>query len=165
MSIVATLPVVTRIGDELFNRLNRLTAGYSDYTYVYEVVRATRIAQYTPRHLQIILTKGDRERRPENDCFGNPQGLAYAQRFDIRCHVLPSELDDTPIDQYCEVFEADIVKTVCDATRWHTFGELAINAEWIEPEAIVSEGGIGGVNVPIAVVYRIDEGNPYNVRA
>lgn len=165
MPLTETLPVVSRITDELFDRLNRLTAGYSDYTYVYEVIRSYRIGQYTPRHLQIILTRGDRERAAELDCFGNPPAIAYRQRFDIRCHVLPSEEDTTPVDQYCDIFEADVVKVVCDATRWHTFGGVALSADWEQPEPIVSEGGIGGVNVPLVVTYRIDEGNPYNVRA
>ena len=164
MSIVASLPVITRINDELFARLERLAAGYSDFTYVYEVIRSLRLAQYTPRHLQIVLTRGSRERAPEIDCYGNPPSVGWRQRFDIRCHVLPSELDDTPIDQYCDTFEADVVKTVCDASQWQTFGNNSINANWLPPEMIASEGGIGGVNVPIEIEYRVDEGNPYNAR-
>jgi len=165
MQITAALPVLTRITEELFDRLNRLAAGYSDFTYVYEVVRPTRLAQYTPRHLQIIVVKGERERMPDHDCPGNPPAIAYRQRFDIRCHVLPSEKDTTPIDRYCEVFESDVVKTVCDASQWHTFGGNAINAEFDVADAIVSDGGIGGVNLPLLVTYRHDEGNPYNVRS
>ena len=165
MSVVASLPVVSRIADELFNRLNKLTAGFSPFTAVYEVVRSQRLGQYTPRHLQIVLTKGAIEEVPELSCPGNPPAIAWRQVFDIRCHVLPSEKDPTPIDTYCEVMAADVVRAVCDPTRWHTFGGLAINAEWLATEDINSDGGMDGVNVPIAITYRVDEGNPFNVRA
>ena len=164
MSITASYPVVTRIGSELFDRLQKLAAGYSPFTALYEVVRPTRNADYTPRHLQIVLTKADPEEVTELGCPGNPPAIAWRQRFDIRCHVLPSEKDSTPIDTYCEVMAADVVRVVCDATRWHTFAELAINAEWLPTEMIVSDA-IAGVVVPIAITFRTDEGNPFNVRA
>lgn len=165
MSVVTVRPVVYRIADELFNRLQTLAAGASEYTRVYEVVKPTRLAQYTPRHLQIIVTKGEAEELPDLMCPGNPPAIAWKQTFNIRCHVLPSEKDTTPVDEYCDVFEADVIRVVCGYTNWHTFGGLAINAEWKPAEAIDSDGGIDGVNVPIAITYRVDEGNPYNVRA
>lgn len=165
MSVVAVRPVVTRIGDELFNRLQRLAAGSSPYAAVYEVVRPTRLSDYTPRHLQIVLTKESEEEVPELMCPGNPPALAFKQTYAIRCHVLPSEKDPTPVDEYCEVFRAEVVKAVCEFTRWETFGGLALLADWLGTGDTDSDGGIDGVTVRLAITYRVDEGNPYNVRA
>lgn len=165
MPVTESLPVISRIGQELFDRLKRLEADYSDFLSISEVVRPLRLGQYTPKHLQIVLTKGDAERVPELDCFGNPPAIAWRQRFDIRCHVMPSERDDTPLDTYNELMQASVVKTVCDASQWHTFGGVAVNAEWDQAELIDSDGGPAGINVPILITYRTDEGNPFNARA
>ena len=164
MSVVESLPVVSRITSELYDRLNKLAAGFSPFTSVYEVVRPLRLGQYTPRHLQIVLTKGPSEEVPELMCPGNPPAIAWRQRFDIRCHVMPSEKDPTPIDTYCEVMAADVVRAVCEPSRWYTFGGLAIDTAWLPHEDINSDGGPDGVNVPIVITYRVDEGNPFNVR-
>ena len=165
MSIVASRPVISRIADELFNRLMRLTAEYSILCPVTEVIRPTRLGGYTPKNLQVVLTKGGDERVTELDCPGSPMAEAHRQRFNIRCHVLPSEKDTTPVDEYCEVMEAAIKMVVTDATRWESFNELAITADWLACEGIDSDGSFDGVNVPIAITYRHDENNPYNVRA
>jgi hypothetical protein len=164
VSVVESLPVVTRIGDELFDRLNKLTAGWSSFTAAYEVIQPKRLGDYTPRHLQIVLTRGQQDELVELMCPGNPPARAWRQVFDIRCHVLPSEKDPTSVDTYCDIIAADVVRVVCEPSRWYTFGELAINAEWQPLETINSDGGIDGVNVPIAIAYRTDEGNPFNVR-
>jgi hypothetical protein len=62
MSVTATLPVVTRIEVELFDRLQKLAAGWSDYTYVSEVIRPKRLSGYTPKDRQVVLTRGFEER-------------------------------------------------------------------------------------------------------
>jgi hypothetical protein len=165
MSVIAVRPVVSRIADELYQRLMRLTAGYSVYCPVVEVIRPTRLGGYTPKNLQIVLTKGSDERVTELDCPGNPPSEAHKQIFNIRCHVLPSEKDTTAVDELCEVMEACVKQVVVDATRWHDFASLAINAEWLAVENIDSDGSFDGVNVPIAITYRTDENNPFNVRA
>lgn len=165
MSVIGARPVVSRIADELFQRLKKLAAGYSVYCAVTEVIRPTRLGGYTPKNLQIVMTKGDNERVNELDCPGNPPALAHRQTFNIRCHVLPSELDLTAVDEYCEVMEAAVKMVVTDATRWECFASQAITADWLPTEPIQSDGSFDGVNVPIAVLYRVDEDNPYNVRA
>lgn len=150
---------------ELFDRLQKLTAQYSVYSPVSEVIRPTRLGGYTPKHLQIVLTKGDDERAAELDCPGNPPAEAHRQIFNIRCHILPSEKDPTPVDEYCEVLEADVKRVVTDVTRWECFAGNAITAEWLATENVDSDGSSDGINVPIAITYRTDENNPFNVRA
>lgn len=164
MSVAAARPIVTRIEQELFDRLQKLAAGWSDHVYVTEVVRPKRLSGYTPKDRQIVLTREADERVPELDCPGNPPSEASRAVFAIRCHVLPSEKDPTPVEEYCDIIAADVKRVVCDATRWVTFGGIAIDAEWIDPQLIASDGSVDGIAVMLAVTYRTDESNPYNLR-
>lgn len=165
MSITAALPISERIAAVLFERLQLLTAGLSDYTHVYEVIRPTRLGGFTPRHLQIVLTAGDKERITELDYPGNPPANAYSQTWNIRCHLMPSEKDPTPIDTYMELIAADVVRAVCGTdSDWYRFNGLAIDATWESHEAIQADGGLDGVNVPLAVLYRVAENDPFNHR-
>jgi hypothetical protein len=165
MSIVATLPVITRIEAELFARLQRLAAEFSDVIKISEVVLPKRLSGYTPKDRQIVLTRETEERVPELDCPGNPPSVAKRQTFAIRCHVLPSEKDPTPVDQYCDIIASEVKRVVVDASRWWTFGEIACNSEWLPDEPVNSDGSFDGIAVMLAVTYKTDEGNPYNVRA
>jgi hypothetical protein len=165
MSITVTRPVVTRIESELFDRLQKLCAGTSDYTRIVEVIRPKRLSGYTPKDRQIVLTREAKERVSEIDCPGNPPAEGHRAVFAIRCHIMPSEKDTTPVEEYCDIIESDVKRAVGDANLWHTMGGLAINSEWMDPIAINSDGSFDGVAVMIAVTFRTDENNPYNVRA
>lgn len=166
MSVVEVRPVVDRISDVLFRRLQLLTAGYSVFTPVVEVIRPTRMGGFTPQHLQIVLTMGDKARNTELDCPGNPPAIAWDQTFNIRCHVMPSERDTTRVDEIVNAFAADVMQVVCDAgSQWHTFDGLAIESQWQDMQDIDADGSFVGVNVPITITFRTDENNPFNVRA
>ena len=63
-------------------------------------------------------------------------------------------------------FVADVRKVVCTPSlTWHNFGGWSIDAVWQSMVNIDSGEGIDGVNMPLAITYRTDEGNPYQVRA
>lgn len=168
MPVTAIRPIRERIAAELFDRLALLTAGYSAYTPVVEVIRPTRLGGFTPKHLQIVLTLGPEEIDEELSCPGNPPSVARRQTFNIRCHVLPSEKDPTIADEITTTMVADVIKVVCDESvitaPWHTMGGLAINSEWQAQETIDADGSYVGANIPLAVTYKTDEGNPYNLR-
>lgn len=163
-----TKPIIERIADVIMFRLGLLTAQYSEFSPVYEVVRPTRLADYTPRHLQIVLT----QTMPElvEILPGNPPAITWRVLFNIRCHVLPSEKDTTPQDAYVNTMAADVQRVICDTsvelpeyvqTAWHTFRDNALLAEWQTLEAIESENGGVGVVVPLMVEYRVSELDPY----
>jgi hypothetical protein len=102
----------------------------------------------------------------ELDCPGNPPAVAFQQTFSIRVHIAPSEKDTTPVEVYEDVMEAEIHKAIVnDAATWHTFGDLAINADIGAQQTVVSDGSYDGIAVPLAVTFRITEGDPYTVRA
>lgn len=164
MSVVAVRPILEQIADAVFQRLRLLAAGYSVYTAVSEVIRPTRQGGFTPKHLQIVLTQNAPERNDDLSCQGNPPSVAWDVQFNIRCHVMPSEKDPTPVDEYTNTMAADVVRVITDATDWHTFGYKAINARFETPENIDSDGSFDGVNVPLVVTYRVAENNPYTQR-
>lgn len=164
MSVTSVRPVVERIAQAIYERLRLLTAQYSVFSPVPEVVRPTRLDACTPKNMQVILTQDAPQRNEELDCPGNPPAIAYDVLFNIRCHIMPSEKDPTPVEEYINVLAADVVRVVCDATDWHTFGGLAINANWQSQENTDADGSFDGVNVPLLVTYRTDETNPFTVR-
>lgn len=164
MSLIAILPISERIADALFERLQLLESGHSVLTPSPQVVRPTRLGGFTPKDRQVVLTQSSPERVPELDYPGNPPANCYSITFNIRCHVLPSEKDPTPIDTIVNAMSADVVKVITEPTNWHTFGGLAIDAELEAHENIDGDGGIDGVNVPVTVFYRTSETNPYTSR-
>lgn len=165
MSVVASRPVIERIADAIYQRLRLLTAGYSPMTAVSEVLRPTQRGGFTPKHLQIVITQSDPEEMPELSHAGNPPAQAWRQVFNLRCHVNASEKDPTSVDTILNTMAADVQKVICDSgAQWYSFGGLSVDAQWLSRENIDADGGIDGVNVPLAVTYRVSEGNPYEVR-
>lgn len=164
-----TRPVSERIVKEVVERLQLLTAGYSDYFVAPHVKRELFHDTETPKNFGIIVTQGNVERLPESDCPGNPPALAYALPVNIRCRIMPSERDTTPVDEYINVIAAEVQRVVCDETdldfSWHTFEDLAFNAMWQSHELVTSDGGFDGVLIPLQVMYRVSENNPFEVRA
>jgi hypothetical protein len=165
MSLITEKPIVTKISDEIFARLEDLVAVPNDAFRFRDVVRPTKIATYTPQHALIVLSRGEVARVPELDCPGNPPAIAFQQTFLIRVHIAPSEKDTTPIDVYEDVAEAEIHKAIRTSGTWHTFDGNAINAQFEAQQTAVSDGGYEGIAVPLVVTYRISEGDPYTVRA
>jgi len=166
MSVTFQTPVVSRISDEIFARLQALVSGSAGAYSFADVVRPTKLATYTPQHGLIVLTRGEVSRVTELDCPGNPPAVAFQQTFSIRVHIAPSEKDTTPVEVYEDVMEAEIHKAIVnDAATWHTFGDLAINADIGAQQTVVSDGGYDGIAVPLAVTFRVTEGDPYTVRA
>lgn len=166
MSVTFQTPVVSRISDEIFSRLQALVSGSAGAYSFANVVRPTKLATYTPQHGLIVLTRGEVSRVTELDCPGNPPAVAFQQTFSIRVHIAPSEKDTTPVEVYEDVMEAEIHKAIVnDAATWHTFGDLAINADLGAQQTVVSDGSYDGIAVPLAVTFRVTEGDPYTVRA
>jgi hypothetical protein len=166
MPITGQTPVVSRISDEIFARLQTLVSGSAGAYEFVNVVRPTKLTTYTPQHGLIVLTRGEVVRVPEMDCPGNPPAVGWRQTFLIRVHIAPSERDTQPVEVYEDIMEAEIHKAiVCDPDIWHTFGNLAINAEFEPQQTVASDGSYDGIAIPLAVLYRVTEGNLYTVRA
>ena len=169
MPVTESRPVSERIAKQLFERLQLLAAGYSDQFTASSVVRPLCNETETPKHLQIVLTQGSPAINEELMCPGNPPALCYQILFNIRCRVMLSEADTTPVDEIVNTMAAEVVRVVCDDSylsyQWHTMENLAVNSEWQPHENIDSDGSFDGVNVPLLVTYRVSENNPFEVRA
>ncbi len=161
-----SVTVLENIALTLEARLNLLVNQTTYNTHVYDVVRPTQLgSNWTPKHLQIVLTQGANEVVEELSFPGNPPAICRRVTFNIRCHVMSNEQDIESIDTVINTFAADVIKVVCTASDWHNFGGYAIDASWQSHEDIQSDGGVDGVNIPIAIIYRTDENDPYVRRA
>lgn len=164
---ITDLPILERIAVELFNRLERVAEGnrLPDANLV-EVLRSKRLGDWTPQHLQIVLTQDNPVFNDGASHPGNPPAIAYDVTFNVRVHLMPSEKDPTPIDTYINILAADITMALTTdvGSHWYDFNDLAVDAHIGGVEQIDSEGGVDGFNLPIVVTYRHSEDNPYEVR-
>jgi hypothetical protein len=162
------LPVVEKIAVELKRRLD-LLADASNTTYntkVNEVIRPSRLESYTPKDMQIVLTTESIETVPELMCPGNPPAVAKRITFNIHCNVMNDEKVVEPIDTIVHMFAADVEQIVTsDSSTWYTFDNNAVDAEFLSHVPHSAAGGFDGANVPIAIIYRTDENDPYQVRS
>lgn len=164
MSLVTERPVVAKIADELFARLETLAEVPASIVPFRDVIRPAKLATYMPEHGLVVLIRGDQTRVPELDCPGNPPAVAYRQLFHIVIHLAPSEKDSTPLDQYEDYAHAEVVKAVRVNGTWHTFDDNAIDATFEPAQSVSGEGGYDGIVIPLSVVYRVAEDDPYTVR-
>ncbi len=160
-----SLTILETIAVELERRLNLMVSNSTYGTNVREVVRPTRLDGYTPRDKQIVLTFGDSDEVDELMCPGNPPAVARRQTFNIRCHVMNTENSREAIDTAANTFASDVIKAVCSPTTWHTFDGNAIDSVWLPREQVSADGGLDGIHLKLAVTYRTDEDNPYNLRS
>jgi hypothetical protein len=157
--------VIESIAIELTSRLEAMIGNSAYETDVLEVIRPRRLNDFTPADGQIVVTQGSSEVSEESSHGGNPPAIARNQTFNIRCHVINDERDDTTIDEITNTFAADVIKAVTTGANWHNFDGNAINATIESFELISGDGGLDGINVPITILYRTDEDNPYIARA
>lgn len=160
-----SLTVLETIASKLLTRLEGMTAG----TYNTNVSSVYRLAvnggEYAVEHLQIVIKQGDDEIVDELMRPGNPPAIAHRQVFNLRCHVLPSERDTDPVETTNNTFAADVIKCLTTPANWYQWDGNAIDTQIGAVQNINEDGGIDGFNLPVTVLYRVDENNPYEVRA
>jgi hypothetical protein len=163
--MTSTIP--DTIADECVDRLSEILEE-NDYEFdVAEVIKPTRKGDnWHRKHLGIAVLQGTAERVTELDCPGNPPAICYSLPLEIVgvCRDSVSETDAKAISD--NTMAAAIVKAITTpAVSWHQFGGVAINAEIGNTEVIASgDGEFHGVTIPIRVIYRVSENDPYTVR-
>jgi hypothetical protein len=159
------LAVVERIAVELYSRLTAMVNSPTYETCITQVVRPTRLGDFTPINGTIVLTQGAPQRVPELDYPGNPPAICYRQMFNLRYLLLTDENDDTPIDTTMNQAHADIVLGVTESSSdWVKFDNNAFDAEFQPLEYVGSDGGPDGFNLPLLVSYRVSEYDPTTAR-
>ena len=160
------LSIIENIAVEIASRLSAMIGDTASYPIdLQEVVRPTRFGGFTPKDKQIILTEGVENAVPELSYPGSPPAVAASRVFNIRCHLMPSERSDEPIDTQINEFTSNVIKAICTpSSSWHTFGGNALLAEWGAFQPFVADGGVDGINMPLRVTYRVSENDPYTQR-
>ena len=166
MSIDSTRPVIERIANTIYTRLSTMTAGTFPNSPVSEVIRPVRTESFSPKNYQIILILGDQEQVEALSKNGNPPSVAFTADFHICCHVMPSEKDATPFDEYCSTFYADVVECLTDSVdaNWWRWGNLAVDSNIGPMQPMDTDGGLDGFIVPLTITYRVSEWSPYEPR-
>lgn len=131
-----------------------------------EAYRSTRIATWQPKDLVVHVHQGTLTPNAELSCPGNPPAQAYDLEAIVAGITKPSDREQTAIDTFKNRMGADIIAAATDAALWHQWGSLAINTTIGPVEEYVEEsGGFAGVMVKFLITFRVDENNPYTVRA
>jgi len=158
------LPVSEQILVKVKQRLQLIDAGSGYEVTASDVVRPTRIAQHSPNDYQLTVTADRLTPNMESSCPGNPPAQAWEMEVGIVAESRPSEEEQTPIDTLRHVFAADVIRAVTDADLWYTWDNLAFNTTYGEVTTIETDVG-SAIRIPLLIMYRTDEDNPYNVRA
>lgn len=135
-------------------------------TYTSDTQRSTRVGTWQPKDGTIVVYQGSLTENPELSCQGNPPAKAWNMEVVIACLLKPSDTDTTPIDTYKNRIWAEIVKAVNTGTNWHSMGGLALDSNFGSVEDHTDgDGAFAGVKLSLNVLFRVDEDNPFNVRA
>jgi hypothetical protein len=149
-------PVVEQI---MANVRTRMAAAFTAY-------RSTRVATWQPKDLVVHVHQGALTPNAELSCPGNPPATAYDLEAIVAGIVKPSDAETIAVDTFRNRMGADIVKAATDATLWHQWGGLALNTVHGPIEDYMDEtGGFAGVMVRFTITFRVDENDPYQVRA
>ena len=151
-----TEPVVEQI---MSNVKTRMAAAFTAY-------RSTRVATWQPKDLVVHVHQGALTPNAELSCPGNPPATAYDLEAIVAGIVKPSDAETIAVDTFRNRMGADIVKAATDAELWHQWGGLALNTVHGPIEDYMDEtGGFAGVMVRFTITFRVDENDPYQVRA
>lgn len=155
------------ITQEIVGRLQLITTANGYNFDVAAVERPNRDgSNLSYKHRSVQVVQGEAERVPDLDCPGNPPAIAYRVAIQLQC-VCRDEKDE--IDAFVTATNdvaAAVVKAVTnDGTTWYTMNGNAIDADIGNiTQFSLSEGEVNGVVVPVSVLYRVAENDPYTVR-
>lgn len=131
-----------------------------------EAYRSTRVATWQPKDWVLHIQQGVLVPNPSLSCPGNPPAQAYDLEAIVAGIVKPSDSETVAIDTFRNRMGADIIKAATNADLWHQWGGLALNTMIGNVEPYTEEtGGVTGVMVKFTITFRVDEDDPYTMRA
>lgn len=128
------------------------------YSYDLLVERYSSSKKYVPKHLKVLIYQ-DGEDRIEQE-MNTKDGRELRIALDV--FIQPIDTDDTPVDQYANLIEADITKALL-AT--YTRGGLAIDTDVEPADPFPEYGECDGFTLVVKVRYRTVFGDPYTQQA
>lgn len=167
MSVGSTRPVIERIIQVVAQRLDVLTTSVYPNSPIVEVIRPNRTGTYETQSWQILVLINEMSPVPELDRAGNPPAKATRAQLALIAHIMPSETDPTPQDEYCNVIYADMVEALTDSGNacWMQWGNLALDSTIGPMQPLSADGGVDGFMIPLDITYRTSEWSPYDQRA
>ena len=159
------LSIAEQILVKIKARLALVTAAEGYEVSVSQVVRPKRIETIQPKDYTVVIEQQSLIPNPAISHHGNPPAQGWTMPVVIRGVLRQSEDNSSAKDTLKHQFYAECHKAICDATSWWNWDGLAIDTEFGNVESIESGGGQNnGFAMTIAVHFRTDENNPYNVR-
>jgi hypothetical protein len=167
MPLSESRPVLERIMQVVKQRLEVLTTNVYPNSPIVEVIRPCRTDTYETQSWQILVLLTEHDEVPELARAGNPPACAYMAKISLVAHIMPSETDPTPQDEYASIIHADMVESLTDSGNplWMQWGNLAIDSKIGGMEPLAADGGIDGFSLTLEITYRVSEWSPYEVRA
>jgi len=159
------LPISEQIAVKVRTRLGLISTDNGYEVDVAGVYRPNKVAQFHPENYQVIVTQGDVSMNEELSHPGNPPATAWDLPFEIAGILRISDTNTTSLATHKNVFWADVVKALTDATAWYNWDQLAINSIISDVADYQDTDGNSGFKLTLKVTFRTDETNPYNVRA
>ena len=148
--------VLNQIIDKLLFRLEAVAVST-------EVVDPERLAQWTPRHHQVIVIVAEDDIEPSEEwsCHGNPPAQAWLVPVLLICSVKPSEKNAIAIRKERFEYAGEVIKAVSQPIdSWHNWDNLAVNSRW---GTIGTHEGdrMTAARLELNIIYRTDENNPF----
>jgi hypothetical protein len=158
-------PVAERIVAEVAQRLELIIAPTYQFS-VSAVVRGKKSSNASPQDRQIYVSIDSLDNETSLDLIGNPPAKGY--RMIVRCSlsIASTEADALSADTWRMRGFGAITQALTSVAEWWRWNKLAINTTIGNPELQIN-GALGsmGVHVPVEILFRTDENNPYNPRA
>lgn len=158
-------PIDDKIAQELLSRVQNVTTG-NGYEQTLSALRPTGTQRdVKPQNGRAVIFEIDREEDEEHAIPGEPNAVAYRLLMGVAVYVRPSESSSTAIDTLVNRAAADVQKAIRNSGTWHTFDDNAIHARMMAPIKFETEDGShDGVLIPVEILFRVDEDDPYSAR-
>lgn len=151
---------------EVVSRLEQITIANS---YAFDVADVSRVqrdgSQWTPKNYSVAVKEVTDSRIPELDHEGNPPAVAWQLVLEIGGFIRLADRTGTTQQTKLNNFAASIRKAITNSATWMEFGSLAVDADFGETQLTESDTGEYSLAiVPLLVVYRVDETDPFTAR-
>lgn len=163
--MTVTYPVVERIRRAIVSRVETILVEGVESAFASDVVEPLRVEGYSPTDYQIVVTQDDCEINEDLALPGNPPGVCHEQVFNLRCKLMTSESDEVSIYNRMNVFAMDVQRRFTSYPNWYWVNGLAIDARFGAMTPPSLDGGAAVANLPLTVVYRVSEYDPYILRS
>jgi hypothetical protein len=157
-------PVIERIADTIMARIVQANI------YKATVSRPDREGKnFTPSDRSVVIHQRSVVFNQASTHEGNPPAFAYDATFHLQCYVRNQNDVDNAYSAACNVLAAQVVKAITnppvDPLLWYNLDGNAINSQIGTMFPMVNDTGNNtGVVLPLTVLFRISENNPFEVR-